>query len=151
MASMRASIAAQPRTRLRGSGRITPRTAALRHERERQLALPPSLPGERNSGLVHVPPGTGVSRRMARASGRGDHGVMPVIFRRGTEADARAAADLWLRARKSAIDVIPPPIHRDDEVRAWFASHVVRNTELWLAEDPPGALVGIGGSRRAVA
>jgi GNAT superfamily N-acetyltransferase len=93
--------------------------------------------------LVHVPAGTAVSRRMARASGRGDHGVMPVIFRRGTEADARAAADLWLRARKSAIDVIPPPIHRGDEVRAWFASHVVRNTELWLAEDPPGALVGI--------
>jgi hypothetical protein len=50
---------------------------------------------------------------------------MPVIFRRGTEADARAAADLWLRARKAAIDVIPPPVHHDDEVRAWFASHVV--------------------------
>jgi GNAT superfamily N-acetyltransferase len=65
------------------------------------------------------------------------------MFRRGTEADARAAADLWLRARKAAIGVIPPPVHNDDEVRAWFASHVVRDTELWVAEEPPGALVGI--------
>lgn len=68
---------------------------------------------------------------------------MPVILRRGTEADARAAADLWLRARKAAIDVIPPPVHHDDEVRAWFATHVVADAELWIAEDPPGALAGI--------
>ena len=68
---------------------------------------------------------------------------MPVTFRRGTEADARAAADLWLRARKAAIHAIPPPVHDDDDVRAWFASHVVRATELWVAEDPPGTLVGI--------
>jgi GNAT superfamily N-acetyltransferase len=68
---------------------------------------------------------------------------MLVIFRRGTEADGRAAADLWLRARKAAIDVIPPPVHRDDEVRAWFLSHVVRNMELWVAEDRTGALVAI--------
>ena len=68
---------------------------------------------------------------------------MPVILRRGTEADARAAADLWLCARKAAIDVIPPPVHRDEEVRAWFASYVVRSTDLWVGEDPPGTLVGI--------
>jgi GNAT superfamily N-acetyltransferase len=68
---------------------------------------------------------------------------MRVFFRRGTHADARAAGDLWLRARKAAIDVIPPPVHRDDEVRAWFASHVVRETELWVAEEEAGALVGI--------
>ena len=67
---------------------------------------------------------------------------MPVFFRRGTEADARAAADLWLRARKAAMGAIPPPVHGDDEVRAWFASHVVRETELWLAEDAD-RLVGI--------
>ena len=69
--------------------------------------------------------------------------AMPVIFRRATEADARAAADVWLRARKAAIDVIPPPVHGDDDVRAWFASDVVRDTALWVAEDPPGTLVGI--------
>ena len=68
---------------------------------------------------------------------------MSVTFRRGTEADACAAGDLWLRARKAAINVIPPTIHDDDDVRAWFASHVVRTMELWVAEDPPGTLVGI--------
>jgi GNAT superfamily N-acetyltransferase len=68
---------------------------------------------------------------------------MPVTYRRGTEADACAAAGLWSRARKAAINVIPPTIHDDDDVRAWFASHVVRKTELWVAEDPPGTVVGI--------
>lgn len=65
------------------------------------------------------------------------------MLRRGTAADARAAADLWLRARKAALGVIPQPVHSDDDVRAWFASHVVCKTELWVAEDPTGALAGI--------
>jgi hypothetical protein len=55
----------------------------------------------------------------------------------------RAAADLWLRARKAAFGPIPPPVHHDGEVRAWFASQVVGKMELWVAEDPLGALVGI--------
>jgi len=53
------------------------------------------------------------------------------MFRRGTAADARAAADLWLRARKAALRVIPQPVHSDDDLRALFASHVVCETELW--------------------
>jgi GNAT superfamily N-acetyltransferase len=80
---------------------------------------------------------------METAGARRDHGAMWVTFRRGTEADARAAADLWLRARKAAVGVIPPPVHGDDDVRAWFASHVVRDAELWVAEDRVGTLVGI--------
>ena len=68
---------------------------------------------------------------------------MAVRVRRGTEGDARAAAELWLRARKAALDVIPPPVHGDDDVRAWFASHVVRDAELWVAEGPAGRLHGI--------
>lgn len=68
---------------------------------------------------------------------------MSVSFRRATEADARAAAELWLRARNAAVGVIPPTVHDDDDVRAWFASHVVRDTELWIAEDGAGTLVGI--------
>jgi GNAT superfamily N-acetyltransferase len=67
---------------------------------------------------------------------------MEVAIRRGTERDARAAADLWLRARKAARGAIPDSVHGDDEVRAWFASHVVRECELWLAE-AGGALAGI--------
>jgi hypothetical protein len=68
---------------------------------------------------------------------------MRIMFRRGTEADARAAADLWLRARKAAVDTIPPPVHDDDDMRAWFASHVVEDAELWVAEDGAGVLVGL--------
>jgi GNAT superfamily N-acetyltransferase len=66
-----------------------------------------------------------------------------ITFRRGTEADARAAADLWLRARRAAIGAIPAPVHDDDDVRRWFASHVVSQTELWIAEERAGTLVGI--------
>ena len=79
-------------------------------------------------------------------AGRGawrDHRGMRCTIRRGTHADARAAADLWLRARKRSIGTIPAPVHDDDDVRDWFASHVVANTELWLAVDRAGALVGI--------
>jgi GNAT superfamily N-acetyltransferase len=68
---------------------------------------------------------------------------MDVTVRRSAATDARAAADLWLRARKAALGVIPSPVHGDDDVRAWFASHVVRETELWVAEDPTGSLAGI--------
>jgi GNAT superfamily N-acetyltransferase len=68
---------------------------------------------------------------------------MAIAFRQATGADAVAAADLWLRARRAAVDTIPPPVHDDADVRAWFASHVVRNTELWLAEDTEGKLAGI--------
>ena len=37
---------------------------------------------------------------------------------------------------------IPAPVHDDDEVREWFASHVVRDCELWIAEDD-GEVAGI--------
>ena len=33
--------------------------------------------------------------------------------------------------------------HDDDEVRGWFASHVVTDSELWLAVNPAGTPVGI--------
>ena len=68
---------------------------------------------------------------------------MLITFRRGSRSDARAGADLWLRARKAAIATIPEPVHDDDEVRAWFASHVVCDTELWVAEDRSATVVGI--------
>jgi RimJ/RimL family protein N-acetyltransferase len=64
-------------------------------------------------------------------------------LRRGTAADAHAAADLWLRSRAAAAGALPPAAHSDDEVRAWFSSHVVQSTELWLAEDAAGTLSGL--------
>jgi GNAT superfamily N-acetyltransferase len=41
-----------------------------------------------------------------------------------------------LRAKRQTVD-------DDDDVGAWFASHVVCDTELWVAEDRAGMLVGI--------
>ena len=61
----------------------------------------------------------------------------------GHRGDARAAADLWLRAREAAVGTIPPPVHDDEDVHAWFASHVVRDAELSLAEDAESELAGI--------
>jgi GNAT superfamily N-acetyltransferase len=65
-----------------------------------------------------------------------------LTIRRGDAGDARAAADLWLRARKAAIGAIPAPVHADDDVRGYFASHVVGDCELWVAEEA-GELAGI--------
>jgi hypothetical protein len=52
-----------------------------------------------------------------------------ITIRPGDPADARAAADLWLRARSAALDVIPAPVHSDVDVRDWFASHVLTECE----------------------
>jgi len=68
---------------------------------------------------------------------------MDVSIRRATAADARAAADLYLRARTAAGGTIPPPAHTPDEVRSWFAEHVVPATELWVAETREARLAGI--------
>ena len=69
---------------------------------------------------------------------------MPPAIRPGRRADARAAADLYLRARAAALSAgsIPPGIHDDDDVRGHFAAHIVQDCELWLAEED-GVLAGI--------
>jgi GNAT superfamily N-acetyltransferase len=69
---------------------------------------------------------------------------MKPAIRRGGAPDARAAADLYLRAREAALHAgsIPAGVHDDDDVRGYFASHIVEDCELWVAEDD-GALAGI--------
>lgn len=69
---------------------------------------------------------------------------MAPAIRRGQRADARAAADLYLRARAAALSAgsIPRGVHDADDVRGYFASHVVEDCELWVAQEG-GALVGI--------
>jgi GNAT superfamily N-acetyltransferase len=64
-----------------------------------------------------------------------------LTLRRGTNSDASALADLYLRARKAAIPVIPMTAHTDDEVRAWIAEIVIPRTEVWVAESDE--LVGL--------
>jgi GNAT superfamily N-acetyltransferase len=68
---------------------------------------------------------------------------MPLTIRRGDAGDARAAADLWLRAREAAVPTIPPPVHDADDVRGYFAARVVAEYELWVAEETPRAIAGI--------
>ena len=68
---------------------------------------------------------------------------MKVTVRRGGSADAGVAADLWLRARAAARATIPPPRHTNEDVRRWFASHVVQELELWLAESVDREVVGM--------
>ena len=69
---------------------------------------------------------------------------MKPAIRRGGAHDARAAADLYLRAREAALRAgsIPAGVHDDDDVRGYFASHIVEACELWVAEHD-GALAGI--------
>ena len=69
---------------------------------------------------------------------------MKPAIRRGGAQDARAAADLYLRAREAAqrAGSIAAGVHDDDDVRGYFASHIVADCEMWVAEDD-GALAGI--------
>lgn len=78
-------------------------------------------------------------------SGRWHACRMEISIRRGAAPDARAAADLYLRcrARAAAGGAIPPPVHPPDEVRGWFAGHVVPATELWIAGLPDQPHAGI--------
>ena len=69
---------------------------------------------------------------------------MTPATRRGGARDARAAADLYLRARAAALHAgsIPAGVHDDDDVRDHFAAHIAEDCELWVAEHD-GALAGI--------
>jgi GNAT superfamily N-acetyltransferase len=64
-------------------------------------------------------------------------------IRRGHQADAAMAADLWIRAREAATATIPAPAHPADEIRSWFAGHVMRELDVWLAHTAGGGLLGL--------
>jgi GNAT superfamily N-acetyltransferase len=68
---------------------------------------------------------------------------MTVEIRRARAEDAHAAAEVLLRARKAAAGAIPAGAHTDDEVRSWFASHAIRECEVWVAEEGRRRLVGV--------
>ena len=65
-----------------------------------------------------------------------------MTIRRGTVEDAAPVADVYLVSRRAAAGRIPRGIHTDDEVRAWFASIVLVEHEVWVAE-LDGGIVGI--------
>lgn len=39
-----------------------------------------------------------------------------------------------MRSRRASVPAIPPPVHSDDEVRAWFGAVVIPERETWVAE-----------------
>ncbi|MFJ9196030.1 GNAT family N-acetyltransferase [Streptomyces flaveolus] len=64
-----------------------------------------------------------------------------VALRRATAADARAAADVWLRSFAAALPAVVRP-RTDEEVRDWFRHVVVPRYETWVAESA-GEVVGV--------
>jgi GNAT superfamily N-acetyltransferase len=56
-----------------------------------------------------------------------------VHVRRARLADRVEIAEVWLRSRKASAPGIPPPVHGDDDVRAWVAQ-LVGSKEVWVAQ-----------------
>lgn len=55
-------------------------------------------------------------------------------IRRARTEEAREIAEVWLRSRVVSAPAIPPPVHSDHEVDAWFANVVLASREVWVAE-----------------
>ncbi|GHB30403.1 histone acetyltransferase [Streptomyces viridiviolaceus] len=64
------------------------------------------------------------------------------VLRRATAADARAAADVWLRSFAAALPTVVRP-RSDGEVRAYFRDVVVPSRETWVAEEDGDGIVGV--------
>ncbi|MFG2544444.1 GNAT family N-acetyltransferase [Streptomyces sp. NPDC048594] len=71
-----------------------------------------------------------------------DTGTGAVVLRRAWAADARAAADVWLRSFAAALPTVVRP-RTDDEVRAYFRHVVVERHEAWVAEETGGVVAGV--------
>ncbi|WP_031166255.1 GNAT family N-acetyltransferase [Streptomyces durhamensis] len=65
-----------------------------------------------------------------------------VVLRRAVAADARAAADVWLRSFRAALPTVVRP-HSDDGVREFFRHVVVPSRETWVAEADGEGIVGL--------
>jgi GNAT superfamily N-acetyltransferase len=63
-----------------------------------------------------------------------------VKLRRAVADDAGEIAGMWLHSRVASVPEIPPPVHRDDEVRAWFRDVVLPDREVWVADDGAGVV-----------
>ncbi|WP_234967623.1 GNAT family N-acetyltransferase [Streptomyces collinus] len=75
---------------------------------------------------------------------RHDPASAAVVLRRAVPADARAAADVWLRSFAAALPTVVRP-RTDDDVRDYFREVVVPLRETWVAEAPgeDGGIVGV--------
>jgi GNAT superfamily N-acetyltransferase len=66
-----------------------------------------------------------------------------VQVRRARAEEAGAVAEVWLRARAASVPEIPPPVHSEDEVHAWFADVVLPGREVWVAAEGDDAVVAV--------
>ena len=66
-----------------------------------------------------------------------------MLIRRATPSDAKAVAEVYVRARHHAVPDIPPLQGPDDEVRKWLAGVVLGGGEVWLAEAENEEVVGV--------
>lgn len=66
------------------------------------------------------------------------------LIRPATPDDLPRMADLFWEARQAAVPAMPAPVHRHDEVRAFYASWDLSSgeREAWVVEDEGGVLVG---------
>ncbi|MHB1509956.1 MAG: GNAT family N-acetyltransferase [Acidimicrobiales bacterium] len=70
-------------------------------------------------------------------------GQAVVLVRRAERQDVRAAAEVYLRSRRAAVPAIPPIVHGDDDVRAWFSDTVFAQRQLWIAAHGSGTVIGL--------
>lgn len=64
-----------------------------------------------------------------------------IVLRRAGDSDAKAVADVYLRAYAAALPNVRRA-HTDDEVRAWFTHVVIPLRETWVA-DAGGEVAGL--------
>lgn len=66
-----------------------------------------------------------------------------VEVRRAGPADARPAADVYIRSRRAAVPAIPPSVHDDDDVHDHFATVVLPGREVWVLETEGAGIIGL--------
>jgi GNAT superfamily N-acetyltransferase len=69
-------------------------------------------------------------------------GGSSVLVRRARPDEATVIAGVWLRSRAASVPAIPPPVHSDEEVRAWIRDVVLCTRDVWVAEDA-GSVVAV--------
>ena len=57
-------------------------------------------------------------------------------------SEARVIGDLYWRAREAAVPAIPPSVHPYDDVLEYFATVMLPDRDVWVA-DEDGAIVGL--------
>ena len=65
-------------------------------------------------------------------------------IRRAAGREASAVAALWSRSRRAAAPAVPPPVHGDREVEAWFRDVVLPGGDVWVIgpeQDPVAMMV----------